>query len=78
MARYWMLYTREANGQWYPQFGDYSRRVVDDERRDSYQRQRGYGYEGDGKYAARDIKVIAFAEPPTQAQLMAVAATLND
>lgn len=74
---YWMIYTREANGKWYPQFGDSSRRTVMDEVRDSYQRQRGLGYDGDGKYAKRDIKVERFISVPTQAQCMAVAAMLN-
>lgn len=74
---YWMIYTREANGKWYPQFGDYDKRAVKQEVVDSYQRQRGYGYDGDCKYAARDIKIIQFTSPPSHAQSMTVAANLN-
>ncbi len=47
------------------------------EREDSYLRQRGYGYEGDCKYAAKDIKVISFPRVPTQRQMNERVAELN-
>lgn len=33
---YYMLFTREGDGYWHPQFGDYSRTVVYDEVKDTY------------------------------------------
>ncbi|UDF60321.1 hypothetical protein Kopi_049 [Pseudomonas phage Kopi] len=33
--KYYSLLTKE-NGKWYPQFGDYSRPVVEQEREDAY------------------------------------------
>lgn len=33
---YYMLFTREGDGYWHPQFGDYSRSVVYDEVKDTY------------------------------------------
>jgi hypothetical protein len=37
---YYLLMVR-IDGEWHPQFGDYVRRVVDQERKDSYQEYRG-------------------------------------
>lgn len=41
---YFSLLTRESDGKWYPQFGDYERSVVADELRDSYLGPVGMGY----------------------------------
>jgi hypothetical protein len=34
--QYYTLFTRDEDGKWHPQFGDYSRSVVKDEAEDSY------------------------------------------
>lgn len=34
--KYYTLFCQETDGQWYPQFGDYSRAVVAQEALDSY------------------------------------------
>lgn len=73
---YWMLYTREG-GAWAPQFGDKDKECVREERADTYLRQPGYGYEGDGKYSAADIKIVKFARMPTNGQVNARTAELN-
>lgn len=73
---YWMIFTRD-DGKWAPQFGDHEEECVRQEREDQYLRQPGYGYEGDNKYAAKDIKVIRFARVPSQAEVNAKAEELN-
>lgn len=48
---YHMLFTREsAQEPWAPQFGDYERQVVVDERADSY-----------GEYPRRNTKIVRMA-----------------
>jgi hypothetical protein len=65
MARkYFTLCTRDDGG-WSPQFGDYVRRVVDDERDDYRQRVK-----------AKDIKIIT--TDGTQAAIDAAVAVLNE
>lgn len=54
---YWMIYVRD-NGVWSPQFGDHDRECVQQEREDQYLKQPGTSYDGDGKYRARDIKIV--------------------
>lgn len=81
---YFMLYVWDANpedrrsGTYSPQFGDASRRVVDDERRDTYLKRPGYAYQGDGKYRGGDIHVERFDHEPTQAEVMLIAAALTN
>jgi hypothetical protein len=36
MKRYYTLVIRDEDNRWYPQFGDYVRSVVEQERKDSY------------------------------------------
>lgn len=36
--RYYTLLCREPDGQWYPQFGDFSRECVEQEANDTYAR----------------------------------------
>jgi hypothetical protein len=74
---YYMIYVRDA-GQWSPQFGDKDRTVVKDERVDTYLRERGYGYEGDGRYAAKDIRIEKFARVPNQTSVNLRTLTLNE
>lgn len=74
---YFMLYARD-DGLWSPQFGDFTRADVDQERRDSYQRERGHAYEGDGKYAAKDLKIIRFDSIPSQADALIMGAKLAE
>lgn len=73
---YHMIYTREA-GAWAPQFGDKSKECVQQEREDSYLKQRGTSYAGDGKYTAKDIKLVKFSRVPSQAQVNARTTELN-
>lgn len=65
---YFMIFVRDER-QWSPQFGDREIECVTQEREDTYLRQRGMEYEGDGKYAARDIKIVRFARVPNQAAI---------
>ncbi len=74
---YWMIYVRDE-GQWSPQFGDKDRDCVRDERVDTYLRQPGYAYPGDGKYSAADIKIVKFPRVPSQGQVNARTAELNN
>lgn len=49
MAKYYTLVTRDADGRWSPQFGDYSRSVVKDEKEyylESYD------------YKKKDVKIL--------------------
>lgn len=66
MTPYYWLLTRESDGKWSPQFGDYVRRVVHDEARDTYRRD----------YKARDILVIK-APDDTQAALAVIISEMN-
>lgn len=72
---YFMIYVRD-NGEWSPQFGDYTRADVVQEVEDSYKRQRGMGYVGDGKYAASDIKIVKFPSVPNNSEAVALGRTL--
>lgn len=74
---YWMIYTREG-GTWAPQFGDTDKGCVQQEREDQYLKQPGTSYEGDGKYRAKDIKLVKFARVPSQAQVNARTSELNN
>ena len=65
------------DGVWSPQFGDRDHECVVQEREDAYLGVRGMRYEGDGKYAAKDIKIIRFPRVPTQAQITARLAEIN-
>lgn len=47
VANYYTLFTKEDDGKWYPQFGDYVRNVVIDEIA---------SYRGD--YKRKDIKIV--------------------
>lgn len=55
---YHHLLTREDDGKWYPQFGDYDKECVKQERLDTYLSE----YKGDGKYKAKDIKIVTLAD----------------
>lgn len=46
--RYYTLLTRELDGLWYPQFGDFRRECVEQEANDTYARD----------YRSRDRKII--------------------
>jgi hypothetical protein len=58
-----------GNNAWAPEFGDKDRELVAEERRDQYVKQRGYAYEGDGKYIAKHVRIIRFPRVPTQRQV---------
>ena len=66
---YSMLYTWEGD-VWAPQFGDKDHEAVVQEREDTYKRQLGYGYEGDGKYRASHIAIRKFKRVPSQNEVM--------
>ena len=63
--RYYMLYTRD-DGVWSPQFGDYSRKVVEGERED-YR---------DHDCKAKDLKVVRL-DSDLQADIDAMTIKLN-
>jgi hypothetical protein len=44
---YYTLFIKE-DGTWSPQFGDYVRKVVSDEKRDSYRGLKGHIWKADG------------------------------
>lgn len=48
---YHTLFTREDNGKWYPQFGDYVKRIV----RDEIENYRG-------EYKRKDIKIVSHCD----------------
>lgn len=73
---YFMIFVRD-DSQWLPQFGDADRECVEQEREDQYLGQRGMRYEDDGKYAAKDIKIVKFARCPSQEQVDEMTAKLN-
>lgn len=67
MARkYFTLAERNADGQWSPQFGDYDRDCVDEERADII---------AGGTIKAKDLKVITSGA--TQAEINAAIDKLN-
>ncbi len=54
--KYHHLLTLERDGCWYPQFGDYDKQVVIDERRDCYVGSGTYGYK------AKQVKIVTLAD----------------
>ena len=42
MTTYYTMYIKEPDGLWFVQFGDYVRKVVTDEKRDSYRGLKGH------------------------------------
>lgn len=62
---YFMLFTRESDGHWHPQFGDKVRSVVVEEAKDSY-----------SDYRAKDRKIVKFDRAPRQALVDQHAATM--
>jgi hypothetical protein len=69
---YHMLLVRE-DGQWSPQFGDFDRDCVVQEREDTYlARWRG----DEMRYAAKDIKIVKLVDSSPRA-LQDTLATLN-
>ncbi len=73
---YHMIFVRDGS-QWSPQFGDSDRECVNQERIDTYLGERGMRFEGDGKYASKDIKIVTFKRTPNQAAIVAQTAELN-
>lgn len=65
---YFMIYVRDERS-WSPQFGDKDLEAVKQEVEDSYLKQPGTAYEGDGKYRAQDIKRVRFDRVPTKRQV---------
>lgn len=63
---YFTLYTRERGGKFGPQFGDYTRTEVEQERRDSYREYRG-----------GDWRIIRSEAPPSLTESMEVASRLD-
>lgn len=64
---YYTLYTRDAEGDAFaPQFGDFVRKVVEEERRDTYP-----------DVKARDWRIVKTAMPPSEAASMATARELD-
>lgn len=66
---YFMLYTRDDEGVWSPQFGDRDRECVEFER-DDYR-------DGWQAVKAKDLKIVKFPRVPTNAQIEARTAELN-
>lgn len=63
---YFTLYTRERGGTFAPQFSDFVRKVVEEERRDTYP-----------DVKARDWRIVKTAMPPSEAASMATARELD-
>lgn len=64
---YYTLYTRDAEGEGFaPQFSDFVRKVVEEERRDTYPGMK-----------ARDWRIVKTAMPPSEAASMATARELD-
>ena len=63
---YYMLFTRESDGKWSPQFGDFVRKVVVDESRDSYR-----------EYKGKDKQIVKTTEAMS-ANWRFIASTLNN
>lgn len=74
---YHMIFVRD-DGVWSPQFGDTDAECVSEERVNTYLRQPGMGFDGDCKYAAKDIKIVKFARVPTQGQIADKTEELNE
>lgn len=63
---YYTLASREGNA-WFPQFGDYERDVVYQERQDQIE---------SGEYRARDLRVVKSGDG--QEEIAAAVSSLND
>lgn len=63
---YYTLYTRETDGRFGPQFGDYTRKDVEQERRDTY-----------SDVKARDWRIVKTDAPPSYEASMATARELD-
>lgn len=63
---YFTLYTRERGGTFAPQFGDFTRAAVEQERRDTYPEFRGNNW-----------RIVRSAEPPSYTESMEAAALLD-
>jgi hypothetical protein len=63
---YWMLFTREQDGQWAAQFGAYSRKEVSEEAYLNYRRE----------YKAKDRKIVRLSDD-TDAAYQAIERELN-
>lgn len=59
---YYTLFTREDDGKWYPQFGDYDRKTVIDEMR-----------EYRNEYKAKDIRVVQVLDDMSAETLIEIA-----
>lgn len=65
---YFTLAERTPDGPWGPQFGDYDKEVVEDERRDML-------YSGAGRLRGKDLRIVRSGD--TQAEIDAAIAKLN-
>lgn len=66
---YHMLFTRDEDGTWAPQFGDKDKAIVTQECEDTYTH--------DGWVAKRDTKIVSFPRMPSNAQVEDKAKELN-
>jgi hypothetical protein len=69
--RYFTLLTKEPDGKWSPQFGDYDRAVVEDEQRDYKE------HIGDGCQWPKGTKFSIIGTNDDQASIEACIAKLN-
>lgn len=65
---YFTLVERTPDGPWGPQFGDYDKQCVEDERADML-------YAGAGRIRAKDLRIVRSGD--TQAEIDAAIAKLN-
>lgn len=74
---YHMIFVRDGS-TWSPQFGDSDKECVQQEREDTYLGERGMRYENDGKYSAKDIKIVSFKRIPSHDAVVMMTRNLND
>lgn len=55
--KYYTLLTKDVDGKWYPQFGDYSKKVVIEESRLGYRKEQTHIIQTDGKQVSIDKRI---------------------